>query len=321
MLGCNSRVEIPLNKLKKLYIHARYSTADIAKVYGCNPETVRRHLIEANVRRRNPYAKKYAFSLDEIRRMYEIDKLSMFEIARKYGCSQWVIRERLSKGQASLRKSTDFLEWRCPGNSAIPDLRPSKVLSYVLGVIFGDGSVYSFKDNYSVSLDSANVEFCREFLIALKNIGLNPCMFKRRKRAIWRTVATSKILCTWVKRLGRSDLRSIVTQLPKEFIKGFYESEGCAYQSIDGESKKNKKYWHLVIVNTDEELIKLTKQLLELERYKPTLSESKPTRWKPVWRLCILKQADVFRFFEEIRPCIKNPYSGRFINTKYRSDA
>ena len=67
------------------------------------------------------------------------------------------------------------------------DLRPSKELWYVIGVLFGDGSAYSYRHHqcknakfYRIELDTKDREFADEFVKCCKLIRLNPFLATRK---------------------------------------------------------------------------------------------------------------------------------------------
>src|SRR3989344_4554611 len=121
----NEKITIPRSKLKGLYLKKRKSTSDISKIYRCNPETIRRRLIEYKIKRRL-YEIKINIKKDDLVDFYENKNLSFKDIAKKYNCSQWTIRENLLKNNIKLRKSTSFLKWRDPGNTLNPNIFQKK---------------------------------------------------------------------------------------------------------------------------------------------------------------------------------------------------
>ena len=135
------RKNISEEKLKELYINKKLSTHTIAKIYKCNAETIRRRLIDFRISRR-----EYRIKINKksLYKLYLNKRLSTMEIAKKYNCSAWTINHRLNKYGIKLRSPTEFLKWRNPGNSIKPNINVSPTLSYILGVLVGDGWTYKY---------------------------------------------------------------------------------------------------------------------------------------------------------------------------------
>lgn len=96
------KIEIPIRELKRLYFKESLSTSKIANIFKCNAETIRRRLIENDIRRRL-YERKFNFKKEELKEFYLKNKLSMLELAKKYGCSQWTLRSNLIREGIKLR--------------------------------------------------------------------------------------------------------------------------------------------------------------------------------------------------------------------------
>jgi len=191
-----NKIKITKKTLKHLYLKEKLSTDKISKLYNCNAETIRRRLVEYSIKRRYREI-KVRLSKQELKRLYTEEKFSTLKLAKKYRCSQWTVRSNLIKNRIKLRNSSDFLKWSVPANQINPNISHSSNLSYILGVIFGDGWVYNFKHNYFIGLDSIDYVFCKSFSDSLKKVGLNPNLFPKGK--YWRTVASSKLFYNWIK--------------------------------------------------------------------------------------------------------------------------
>jgi len=306
----NNKINIKKKKLQSLYLNQRLSTAKIAKLYNCNPETVRRRLIEQGVKRRFREI-KVKIPIEKLKNLYTEKKMSTLSLAKQYGCSQWTIRFKLMKNKINLRSSSDFLKWRSPGNQIIPNINSSTHLSYVLGVLLGDGWIYNHKHSYFICLDTIDYSFSKSFYNSLKNINLNPNIFQSKGR-FWRTIASSKLFYLWFKNLKSKEIRKAALDYPLDFLRGIYESEGCLthrhYKKLD------KKYLSLVIVSCEEETISLTKLLIENLGLNPRLNlrKPKPPR-KPIFVLTLDKQNEIPIFLRKVNPCIKNTNVCRFM--------
>ncbi len=290
--------------LNNLYWGKLFSISKIAKIYNCNPETIRRIMIKNGVNRRELYARKYKISRIMLIKLYNKKYMSTLEIAKRYNCSQWTIWNLMKGYKIKRRSANEYHEWKEVANLIKPDLSISEDISYILGVILGDGWVYNKKHSYSVNLDSIDRVFCEEFKMALKRIGLNPCLIKKNRK-VWRTTATSKLFYIWYKSLKTKDIKNIALMHPIKFVKGFYESEGCL--SLYKEKKHGYRYYNITIANTQKTLMNLTMKLLNQLNFHPTIHKRniEPPR-KNIWAISIAKQKEVPIFLEIIKPCIKN---------------
>jgi len=289
--------------LKELYWDKKLSTSEIAKVYNCNSETIRRLMIRHNIPRRPIHERKYKISKEMLNKLYNKNKLSTIEIAKKFGCSQWVIWSLLQYYDIGARDANDYHAWKSPANQIKPILSPSPILSYVTGVILGDGWVYKINHSYSIGLETLDKPFCESLVRALQQIKLNPCLMFNKNR-FWRVTATSKLFYEWYKSLKFKDIEKIAIEYPKEFVRGFYESEGCL--SIYKSRKYRYTNCKIIICNTKEELINLTKELLKILGFHPTIrKKNNPLPRKPLWILVLGRKAEVKQFLDIVKPCIK----------------
>lgn len=146
-------------------------------------------------------------------RSWEAIKLKAMEL----GLSTPIEKHRKSKEVIrQLRKNSEE-------NTLEVDFGRGAALSYVLGVIDGDG----FHDrNGAVGLETKSKEFADKFADSLKSIGLNPGRGNRRgKETVW---ASSKQLVKWLMQL---DYESKFEWLENsgsrwEYIEGAYDSDG-----------------------------------------------------------------------------------------------
>ncbi len=158
-------------------------------------------------------------------------------------------------------------------NLNIPNLNPSSDLSYTLGVIFGDGSVFKSERHYSIVLAATSLEFVKEFNRCLCRILGKQKLYSVRERKIkkskprWSAIyefrASSKLLFEFLKGKDISDFNDIIKLFPNEFIKGFADSEGCVYfrkgKKIEMTDRKIK------LSNTNINLLKYIRRLLKKE--------------------------------------------------------
>ena len=110
---------------------------------------------------------------------------------------------------------------------------PNPYLSYVLGVLFGDGSISldEAKQEYKVRLDAIDKEFVEKFsayvaVLLSKEQNYAVC---KTKRNLYSTQIRSKRLYHFIESAKEdfANARQIVEAHPNDFIKGLADSEGC----------------------------------------------------------------------------------------------
>lgn len=118
----NYKYVISKADLEDYYVKQELSTNEIALIYGCNNGTIWYRLVRYGI---TPRSNKVAstvgwpkagrvipLDIDKITRMYLEEKMPTKLIGRKFGCSKWLIADRLQKAGVPLRKKevalTDF---------------------------------------------------------------------------------------------------------------------------------------------------------------------------------------------------------------------
>ncbi len=140
-------------------------------------------------------------------------------------------------------------------------LDPSPELAYVIGVIFGDGSV-SFKRKeykYRIRLKVVDKEFAEEFKRCLEALGLKPSLRLERDRSRcdrWCVEANSKMLYEFLKQ-PKEKLFEVAKKYPVEFLRGFFDSEGCV------EWNKEHKTLSISASNYDLNVLEFSRDLLK----------------------------------------------------------
>jgi len=190
----------------------------------------------------------------------------------------------------------------------IPSLKPSKELAYVLGVLVGDGCVTrGGKGTYVVKLRTASRIFANKFKEHLEKIGLSPSINVERRSKInpkWKDIyvvrAVSKIFYDFYKSLDLNKIRQLIRGFEIEFLQGFYESEG----SLD--FRKRYKHLRIRIVNTNYELLKLVRNIIETHlNIRCNLRKRRGTK-KTAFEILIEGNTPCRTFLEIVKPCIKN---------------
>jgi len=132
-----------------------------------------------------------------------------------------------------LNRSFDSVRQKCyrlglrKQPQTIVDKDPSPSIAYVLGFCLGDGHVEK-EYSYSIILECIDKDFVVSFSESLKEVGLRPYSVHQTKKETWRVSAKSKDFSEWYHRLDMQDVFDLLTttEIKKEFIRGFYESEG-----------------------------------------------------------------------------------------------
>lgn len=196
-----------------------------------------------------------------------------------------------------------------------PILKPSKDLAYILGVLKGDGYVFIFdwKPNkeckstkhYIIGLNVKDVKFAESFKGSIKNIGLRVKV--RKYRSYYVCKFCNKELLIWYKKLSINDIKEIIEkdeEYVKEFLRGFYESEGYYY--YEGDVKRP----YIGIINCKFDLINLVNNLINKLSFDTKLYKLKrsPSAFKKgiYYKITIRKKEQPEKFIKTIKPCIKN---------------
>lgn len=145
----------------------------------------------------------------------------------------------------------------------------SKELSYVLGVMFGDGNLFFDKNkkDFVIRLDAIDKDFVIFFSknvskLLNKNKDYSVCAVKHKNMIsiMYSTRARSKELYYFLKNLkvDFEKVKPFAEKFPKEFIQGLADSEGCPLIS----ARKNFLVRVCVAVSTNKELLLFVKKLL-----------------------------------------------------------
>lgn len=180
-----------------------------------------------------------------------------------------------------------------------PNLEPSQQLSYVIGVLIGDGCVSKYNGKYNIILNVTDETFALSFKRALRELGLHPWLNsaipRNKSRKYFRVTAMSKTFGEWLNALTKEQISLAAHKYPTDFLKGFYESEGTASQH------------RVCIVNTDVWKLEIAKLLIESLNFKTSLySYSRLLPAKTAYELHILGgRSEQSKFLSLIEPCIK----------------
>jgi len=195
------------------------------------------------------------------------------------------------------------------GNPHMPNLNPSPELSYVIGVISGDGwlSAISIRAEQRIKkiigLEVKDRDLIVGFNKSLCKVLLKkkPYAIQQRKtRKLFAIRATSKYLYDFLDK-GWQNLKQIIEKYPANFIRALADCEGSI------------TFGRIRLYNTDEALLKYVKKLLlkkfnirsEIsvihgERFERSIKGRKVKYSKPVYALSIASKDSLMKFRENI---------------------
>lgn len=213
-----------------------------------------------------------------------------------------------------------YVAWRCEHVFTVqPELSPSPFLAYVCGVLLGDGICCKASQGrgkstvaYVVALEVVEKQFAQSFLEALRCLRLNPRMYcnkkKGNRRDTYYVKAYSKRFYQWWTKHTLMDFEKMFfneTQLLKEFVRGFFESEGSYYKR---DHPNYQTFCHMA--NTERSIMHLLKKALSQLSFRTSIyrhREFRKDRREFVYILWILGgKNEHARFIQLIKPCIKN---------------
>ena len=303
------KLNVSRDFLYRKYWEEGKTLKEIANELGTGVKFVRNTMKKFNISLRTPKERMQIFFMKK--RGFEIIK-NLLEVFLKRGLTTSQIAKRLEIDPKTVREY--LKKFGLPVKSRIKyfDVNNKEILSYILGVCFGDGCVCRSSHHNLIILGQSikNKNFVLSFAKALKEIGLNPIIYtesreinKNRYEMIF-VFANSKMFYNFFKKLTIKDVRDIVMKSIRNmvmFVRGFYESEGS-----NTTNKKHRK-WIISMSNTNIEVLNLVKEILEklglnFKLYGPY----KQDPYKPKYSLQSGNRITNYKFLKTIRPCIKN---------------
>lgn len=248
-------------------------------------------------------------SSEELYKMYWDEGKSIPKIADLKGHSQATIHRWMERYDIPRRDRSEGISKATRGlkreDAKIkPDLSPSRVLSYLLGVALGDGHVDINKGRFCFKQSVDRKDFTESVVISLRKIGMNPrkrlIRLNNPKHADQEAVESGSIeFAEWFHKLSLKDIEGLVLEnkgFTRQFIRGFYESEGG-----------NKRGEMITIINTSLDLICLVRSLLEGLGFRTSFRRETKEGKRDKYCIYVLGGwKERKRFIEEIKPCIKN---------------
>jgi len=198
-----------------------------------------------------PFKPKFTFSQNKELLISLLEKHTCDQIAEMYGCTRTLISLYTKKfGIINTRRRYNH-----------PNLEPNGDLSYVIGVLKGDGSAYASRKDYEyvLKLNAIDKDFVEEFSRCLTKV-MNrekqyPLAFCAERKQ-WITIARSKELYNYY---INKEYMPCIEQYPAGFLKGFFDSEGSIHSSQTGGWAKQ---WAIECTNNDIKLLDIVEKLL-----------------------------------------------------------
>lgn len=232
------------------------------------------------------------------------DGLGHIRISRRLGLSPSTVAEWVYNGVTP------------QGNYRITKVQPSRELSYILGVVYGDGCCP--RNTGKIRLEVKDRDFVEEFsrcLSTILNRKDNPYPIWRRNDGRFVTCGNSVVLHDYIS-LPLEKQKITIEKNPAEFIRGFSDSDGGVsfYQSRG----RNYKECRIVISNSNLELLIYIQALLDkyfhidsvLRKVRKAgidkiIKGVRTKTTKPLFNLEINKNQSLVRYLKKIGFAIK----------------
>jgi intein-encoded DNA endonuclease-like protein len=180
----------------------------------------------------------------------------------------------------------------------IKEYKMSPSLSYIFGVMKGDGCAY-ISNSWFLRLDVKDEDFAREFIKHISNVEPNcsPCIYQTN-RGNWIGAVANKSLYHAYINFDSSIMEKASEEEKIMFIKGFYDSEGCSYANFPRA---------IYCSNTNSEFLLLIQQLLESINIASSLHKlkQKNPKHKICYHLMIHARWNILLFNEKVGFTIK----------------
>lgn len=191
----------------------------------------------------NPYRdekgryKRLEISKELIEQYYVDKKLSMIKVGEKLGVTSAYVFDRLEEFNIPKRSRTEAnrlaLSYRRKIDFYQRDftVRPIPEMAYLIGATEGDGCLFKYKGNYMVSLVVKDKDFAETYATCLSVIIGRKFNVRRDTRGYHQAVAFNKRLYNFLK-FDITLQKEIIEKYPADYIRGFFDAEGCAFGVI-----------------------------------------------------------------------------------------
>lgn len=174
-------------------------------------------------------------------------------------------------------------------------LPPSGTLSYICGVMLGDGNIDRER---TIRLKVASIEFAKSFQRELRSI-LGKARLVTTSDGYYLVRGYSSPLCRLL--ASRKFVEDCAIRFPKEFLRGFYEAEGSLHSYGSRSHAQNLDFY-----NKETDKLSLVEMALSLLgfRHRRRFFQDKS---RPMMTTSVLGGAnEIAHFMQLVGPCIKN---------------
>lgn len=277
-------------------------------------------------------------SKEKLKKLYHEKNMSLSEIGEKYDCDSTNIHYYMKKydiERRNLKEAQKIVGDSGARKTNRPNLDLSEDVSYILGVLEGDGFTLKFEERNEsiIRLQVNDYPFAKSFSKSLKNIGLNPSILNTEKygntSTKWRVSAYSQKFLDWYNSISILNFLNKSKEVENnfmEFFRGFYESDGTL--SIQPE----KSYFQLFITNSNKKILEKIKNLMLKIGYNFTLNKKtkrneireingrKIKFKKPVYRLTLHRRKEIEKLLSKLNVSIPRKSIKRFRKARAGGD-
>lgn len=254
-LSKHRKFKLSREELVDLYWNKKLSLAKIAKAVGVNETTVLSSMEKYDIPRRtaSERSRKFKLSKEELNDLYRNKGLSTAEISKiagvKHGrtVAEWMRRFGIPK---RARPDRRILSWAKQFGVRRVNLEPTKELSYLIGAIWGDGSL--LKQKWRLRFGSKDKDFVDEFVKCLSKILEREHPINAIFRGgMWLVGVSNREIYIFLK--DKNKCGQVIERFPSDFLRGIFDAEGCV---------ENRRY-RVRMGNTDPNLIEFVKKSLD----------------------------------------------------------
>jgi len=173
-----------------------------------------------------------------------------------------------------------------------PNLNLKNEISYIIGVMLGDGYFYSHSGKWELILKAKDRDFVEYFNKICSNIvGVKLYAIQNVDEFYCRVSVHSRILFEHLKQ-DFEKLKQIIDEFPSQFLRGFFDSEG----GLRKRRSRGYEYTHIFVCNTNVPLLLYVKELLKNKYQIDSYLENSRT----CKILCIGNRKSILFFAEHI---------------------
>lgn len=238
------RIEgIDKRELRQLYESEGMSIQNVADYYGLSLSTIRRRMIEYEIKRRtrsDTKKRKLSINREDLEYKYKTETTSMKDIANCYGCSLETIRNRLKEYDIEIRpQGSDGKNRKYSINKDFFKAW-AKESAWLFGWFLGDGWITASHLGMGFGLSRTDKEVLEKFKLVLdsqhpiKDYTTRIRGYQKQYK-MSRIYFNSKLLIKNLKELSYFD---VPTQYFPDFLRGFFEAEGCVSWGKNKDYKK-----------------------------------------------------------------------------------